>query len=79
MIAASIFSAYFSAYFHTVENQGSASIADILVACGFYGIPTFLVLLPFWKRALYRWLVWIGCTALWTWFFIYTERHFLVK
>ena len=36
--------------------------------CGALAIPTFLVLLPFRKRALVRWIVWAGFIVVWSWF-----------
>jgi hypothetical protein len=42
-------------------------ILAVIGACGIPAIPTFLVLLPFRKRALYRWLIWTGFVVLWTW------------
>ena len=37
--------------------------------CGVPAIFTFLGLLPFRKRASYRWIVWAGFIILWTWLF----------
>jgi hypothetical protein len=51
-------------------QQPSIGFEDILTlisGCGIPAIITFLVLLPFRRRALYRWLVWAGCILLWTW------------
>jgi hypothetical protein len=49
------------------------SILSWIGACGAPGAITFLVLLPFRKRALFRWLVWLGFIALWTFMFIAHE------
>jgi hypothetical protein len=48
-------------------------ILTYLGGCGVPAIPTFLALLPFRKRALYRWLVWAGCIILWTWLLFQME------
>jgi hypothetical protein len=64
------------AYFHgsrAVEEPGLLTVLVFLGAYGVAAIPTFLVLLPFRKRAMYRWLVWAGSIVLWTWFFFKTE------
>jgi len=53
--------------------DGFWSVVSWIGACGVPAIPTFLVLLPFRRRALYRWLVWVGFIILWTWFFFATE------
>jgi hypothetical protein len=45
----------------------AGSIFALIGACGVPAIPTFLVLLPFRKRALYRWHVWVSFIILWTW------------
>jgi hypothetical protein len=42
-------------------------VLSILSGCGVPAIPTFLVLLPFRKQALYRWIVWGFFVAFWTW------------
>jgi hypothetical protein len=36
------------------------------VFCPLPAIPTFLVLLPFRRRVLYRWIIWTGFIFLWT-------------
>jgi hypothetical protein len=57
-------------------NEGQSSLRAIIllvVVCGVPAIPTFFVLIPFKKRALYRWVVWIGFVMLWTWFYFQTE------
>jgi hypothetical protein len=47
--------------------DGFWSIFTWFGACGAPAIPTFLLLLPFRKRVLYRWAVWVACIILWTW------------
>ena len=66
------------AYFQAVEKPGSATLSA-LVYIETYGIFTFLVLLPFWNRTLYRLLVWIGCIALLEWYFYITEHVHMLK
>ena len=67
------------AYFDAIEEPGLAIIVFIIGSCLICGIPTFFVLLPFWWRALPRWLVWIGAIAVWTWLCLITERYTLHK
>jgi hypothetical protein len=58
------------AYFHgnpAVEPPGLLSVLTFIGACGVPAILTFLVLLPFRRRAFYRWIVWAAFTVLWTW------------
>jgi hypothetical protein len=55
------------AYFHAVEKPLLDTIGFILVSCGIGGILTFQFLVPFRQRPLYRWLVWLGAIAVWTW------------
>jgi hypothetical protein len=61
------------AYFLDVEKPGASTILFILGSCGALAIPTFLILRPFRQRVLYRWLIWIGFVALWTWCYFATE------
>jgi hypothetical protein len=56
-----------------VEQPGLLTVFEFLGACGIPAIPTFLVLLPFRKRVVHRWLVWAGFIVLWTWFFFKSE------
>jgi hypothetical protein len=42
-------------------------ILTFLGGCGVPAIPTFLALVAFRRRALYRWLVWSACVLFWTW------------
>jgi hypothetical protein len=67
------------AYFHEVQNPRLATIVQVIFYCGIFAIPTFLVLLPFRKRAFYRWLVWIGSIAISTWFYISTQNSYVIK
>lgn len=46
-------------------------ILPILGLCGFVAVPTLLVLLPFRKRRLDRWIMWAICIGFWTWLRIY--------
>jgi hypothetical protein len=65
------------AYFHGSNGQpGLLSILTFIGACGVPAIPTFLVLLPFRRRAFYRWLVWSAFIVLWTWLFFKSEIAF---
>jgi hypothetical protein len=65
------------AYFHGSSGQpGLQSILTFIVACGVPAIPTFLILLPFRRRAFYRWIVWSLFIVLWTWLFFKSEIAF---
>jgi hypothetical protein len=64
------------AYFHgreAMENAGTLTMLTIAGACGVPAIPTFLVLIPFRRRTLYRWIVWAGFVILWTWLYFKME------
>jgi hypothetical protein len=37
-------------------------------------VPTFLILLPFRQRQLYRWLAWGGCVVFWLSLLLYLAR-----
>ncbi len=54
-------------------QSGLAAILMWIAACAVPAMPTLLVLLAFRKRAVYRWLAWFCCTALWTWVCFKTE------
>jgi len=56
-------------YFHgsTPPDPGVSTILMWFVVCAVPAMPTCLVLLAFRKRAVYRWVVWVCCIALWTW------------
>jgi hypothetical protein len=64
------------AYFHgreAMDNPGVSTVITMIGACGVPAIPTFLVLLAFRRRALYRWIVWAGFIVLWTWLYFKME------
>src|ERR1035441_8852106 len=67
------------AYFHTVDDPGFATLVSILWGCGIFGVPTFFVLLPFRRRSLYCWLVWVGSIAIWTWLLYNIGRSAVIK
>jgi hypothetical protein len=48
-----------------VGPRVSWSIYHFVVLCDVLAIPTFLVLLPFRRLTLERWIVWAGFIALW--------------
>lgn len=56
------------AYFHgrPPPEPGIGTILLWFFWCAIPAMPTCLVLLPFRRRALYRWLVWCCCVAVWT-------------
>jgi hypothetical protein len=63
-------------YFHdygAAWQPGLLSILSFIGACGVPAIPTFLVLLPFRRRTLYRWIVWTLFIVLWMWMFFKME------
>jgi len=62
-------------YFHgNVPPQPSAwTIAYWAALCLFLAWPTFLVLIPFHKRVIYRWLAWICSVGVWLWACFSTE------
>jgi hypothetical protein len=50
--------------------RSGTSLGTILVwitLCAVPAMPTFLLLLAFRKRIVYRWFAWACCVALWTW------------
>jgi hypothetical protein len=51
------------------SGLGDDEFSLILSLCLFLAIPTFLLLLPFRRRALFRWLAWALYTVLWTYLF----------
>jgi hypothetical protein len=55
------------------DHPGLVSIFSFIAACAVPAIPTFLVLLPFRRRAFYRWIVWSAFIVLWTWLFFKSE------
>ena len=48
-------------------QPGALTILHFSAACCIPTFLSFLVLLPFRKRTLYRWLVWLLLICLWTW------------
>jgi hypothetical protein len=64
---------YYLTYDHSQAGY-FGSILTFLGACGVLGLPlTFLILLPFRRRVLYRWVMWVCCTALLTYLRFKTE------
>src|SRR5690349_10857817 len=58
-------------YFH-----GDPSLGSFLLWILGLGVPaalTLLLLLPFRRRAVFRWSLWIGSILFWTWAFFKTE------
>jgi len=58
------------AFFHHgsgIDDQSGTAILRFLGGCGLAAIPTLLALLPFRRQTRYRWLVWTGFIAIWTW------------
>ena len=51
---------------YSVDNLDLDGFSIILNLCSILVIPTFLVLLPFRRRVLFRWMTWMCCTILWT-------------
>jgi len=65
------------AYFHgSAERPGVQTVLTFIGACGVPAIPTFLILLPFRRRAFYRWIVWSAFIVLWTWLCFKSEIAF---
>ena len=69
-------------YFHGVSGSmppyqqpvaGWRDIVTMFSGCGVPAILTFLVLLPFRRRALYRWPVWAASIVLWIWLLFQME------
>lgn len=59
-------------YFHgSMPPYPQPSLGWVLLSwiggCGVPAILTFLLLLPFRKRVVFRWLLWVWCIAIWTW------------
>jgi hypothetical protein len=52
---------------------GLRDILTLISGCGIPAILTFLALLPFRRRTLYRWIIWTGFIALWTWLLFQME------
>jgi len=53
---------------HILCFYGSPDFSRVFMDMGYCSIPaipTLLVLLPFRRRALYRWIVWVGCIIFW--------------
>jgi len=59
------------AYFRDMEKRGFDTIV-FLASCVINGAFTLLALVPFQKRALYRWLAWLAAIAFWTWIYFIT-------
>ena len=51
---------------YSVENLDLDEFSSLLNLCSILVIPTFLVLLPFRRRVLFRWMTLVCCTILWT-------------
>ena len=54
---------------NNAQGLGLDEFSFILSWCLFLAAPTFLLLLPFRRHVLLRWLAWICYTVLWTYLF----------
>ena len=73
-VVAVLFSLFYSCFRQYVDLDTSLWRLPYIIA--FYSllaIPTFLALLPFRRRILYRWIVWTGSTILWTGVVFYSQ------
>jgi hypothetical protein len=67
------------AWFHEDEQPLEDSISLMFAYSVFFGLPTLLVLLPFRKRPLYRWLAWTASIAVLTLYYIYTQNSYAIN
>lgn len=66
-------------YFHpngTVVATGILAIVRLIGISVIPAIPTFLVLLPFRRQVLGRWIVWAGSIVIWTVVLFHSEIAF---
>ena len=52
---------------YQLPSFGLGDILALISGCAIPGILTFLIILSFRQRALYRWIVWTGFIVIWTW------------
>jgi hypothetical protein len=66
-------------YFGYVEKPGLTTLLFVFHICSIVGTLTFLVLLPFRKRPLLYWRIWIGGIAILTCYFITIQKDVIIK